>query len=1476
MAGGKGAKVQVTEYYMSMHQGICSTMDALLKIIVKEKVAWSGYLSGQTVININQPDLFGGVKKEGGVKGNMYFLPGDADQVLPDVLAQRLGRANGADAPGYRGLASAFFIGDKHRGFYWTANNPYLPGIWATGRRAPVGLNPSYALIPRPGSNFFPFTSVAGLAGFNVEALTPSGRTAIVLSSTGIQLWDMASRTLTSEIVADNPAGYDIGVDSETSFYGVIGGPALRHYDVDGSYTVVTTDFDTPVIGGVQYVAGRVIVLPGSDADLTFNFFNGSSVANVSVGFNATGFFEGSDGDAWLVGPVRSGGDVGIGHLMPDGSVDVFFVHTGSDADCGGIDNGNGQFFIAQQNAGGFLIDKLTQAIVHTSTSTNVGPGGNELREDFNIARNSSSNLIWIGFAQWSAATGELVRSVVPANWKSASAQRTVYDRLNNSLLSYEAFTSTSATWRDLDRGDLDANPAHIIYEALTNTDWGMGSPTSLIDVDSFEDAGVVLYNEPLGLSMIWTRQSSIQDFIQEVLDHIQAALFVDPQTGLLTLKLIRGDYDIGTLSTIDPSNATLSNFGRKLWGEIVNEISVTWTNPENEQDETVTVHDLASITTQGGVITDSRNYYGVRYALLAQRLAARDLRSAGAPLAACDAEVDRSLWFLRPASVVLLDWPEYGLVGLVMRVTSIDYGKPGDPTLKLSLIEDVFGLDAGDYVDPPSTSWEDTSAAPTPMSEQEALTLPYFMAKNAVTSIEGATYPEVLAGVLGASSNADAYGFELWGLVTLTDGSTEWQSLASLNIVGRGELAANLAAEAATTSATFASYVGAKRPQTTGFAIIGAGGETGNEIALITATGSSYSLARGVLDTVPKAWTAGTPVWFIDGEALFEDPDARSVAEVVEYRLLTRTSQGMLSLAAASVLEATMSERPWLPSRPANVTIDSVKFNTAATAVDMIGETVVPVTWANRNRLLEDAIVLTWTDATVTPETGQTTTITVLKADETTVLATHTGLIGTSYNVPVSDFGSEVVGLIKVSASRTDADGTFDSLQGHGIWIRVAAAGGAEGASGSGVASFAGAAAGASSLSASGTGTLSPSSSATAGSSLSGSGTGAGSFAGSSGSTPGYRFYGVRAKTTGVGYVSCNQFSLFEGGGSTDRSLAGTAGTDFSINNGFVASNVNDSNTSTFCASANSSAAGTNGVLWIDFGSGNKFDIRKFGWRARTDASGENPLTWEVVAKQASGDAWTVLCQLPNKASWTLGEYFEQTFLSLSYASQAVSSTASNSVTPTYDGPAATFAVTSGSLPSGMSLNSSTGELTGTAGSTQSGIVITATLSDGSGVAVVSSSFTLTAAVGYRYYFLEFITTPNGFIGASTIKLLDAGSTDHALSSGGAVATTVSYTQNGSFPVTNCNDGNDTSFTTSSAGTAAASGHGILIDMGSIYDITKLGYRSRSDSFGTVEAMKTGNVKAKVYAGASYTTLHAIDETATPYGNNEYREYTL
>jgi hypothetical protein len=143
--------------------------------------------------------------------------------------------------------------------------------------------------------------------------------------------------------------------------------------------------------------------------------------------------------------------------------------------------------------------------------------------------------------------------------------------------------------------------------------------------------------------------------------------------------------------------------------------------------------------------------------------------------------------------------------------------------------------------------------------------------------------------------------------------------------------------------------------------------------------------------------------------------------------------------LAQAPVVSYTLTERPWLPNRPANVLVDgTVAFNTLLTPHDMTGAPDVPTSWANRNRMLEDGLVLAWTDGDVTPETGQTTTITVLDEDGVTVLDTHTGLTGTSFDVPAASFGSADIAILRFSASRTDADGTFDSLQWHDIYVQV------------------------------------------------------------------------------------------------------------------------------------------------------------------------------------------------------------------------------------------------------------------------------------------------------------------------------------------------------------------------------------------------------------------------------------------------------
>lgn len=587
--------------------------------------------------------------------------------------------------------------------------------------------------------------------------------------------------------------------------------------------------------------------------------------------------------------------------------------------------------------------------------------------------------------------------------------------------------------WFFIPLGEFDSNPAHIIYESLTNTIWGMGSPSTAIDVDSFEAAAAVLYNEALGLSLMWTRQSTIESFISEILDHIEATLFVNPQNGLLTLKLIRADYSLTGLPEYTPDNSEVTKFSRKLWGETVNEIIVTWTNPENEQEETVIAQDLANIVTQGGIVSDSRNYYGVRNKELAMRLAQRDLRSSSTPLASCDIEVNREAWDLLPGDVVILNSPEDGINALVMRVGPVDYGRIGDAKVRASLVEDVFALATADYSVPPNTGAVDPSEAPTSADDYLIFTLPYYWVVNEIEPVVDPEYPEVYAGVLASEEGSDAFDYELMGEVTDTLGDVTFEEIGTKSIISRALLTDALSAEAESTL-IFPAGTQGPGPQIGGFVLIEGTDDTDTELCLIldySSSSDTHTLSRGVLDTVPRAWPAGTPVWFLTAGMVFFDSLPRSDAEVVNYKQLIRTSLGMLDESAAPTITETLIDRPYLPLRPANVLVNSDSGFGAV--LDLTGVDPIPTSWARRNRLTEDSVILAWTDGDVTPEASQTTVVRLLDLAEN-VLHEYTGIAGTSQNVDPVDFAGEEEGYIEFVSQRD----TFESLQGHRVRITL------------------------------------------------------------------------------------------------------------------------------------------------------------------------------------------------------------------------------------------------------------------------------------------------------------------------------------------------------------------------------------------------------------------------------------------------------
>lgn len=575
-----------------------------------------------------------------------------------------------------------------------------------------------------------------------------------------------------------------------------------------------------------------------------------------------------------------------------------------------------------------------------------------------------------------------------------------------------------------------DSNPAHIIYECLTDTDWGMGMSSTGINVESFNEMAQALYDEQFGLSLLWTQSSSIESFIQEILDHILATIFVNPRTGLLQVKLIRGDYDPDDLRTFGPDNCNVKSRQRKAWGETVNELVVTWTNPASEEEETITVQDSGNIAMQGGIVSDSRNYYGIRRAELAVTVGARDLRSASSPLLSVEIEADRTAWDLLPGDVCKFTWPEDGLEEVIMRVGAIDYGKPGAPTISAALIEDIFADDPGVWSTPPASAWVDPSELPTPMTYTQFYTVPLPpLVAQGVVSIDEVDdqYPRVIAGLLATHTSEDVINYELTGEKVLTTGETYLGSLGTKYLSMRAELVEPLVEEARSVVVDFGTFVGNRPlPMIGDYLLIGEGTDSVCEWAVVESYGGSpeaFTILRGVYDTIPRAWPAGTPIWVVVIASTTTDTNERLAGGNVDYYLRPRTSKGVLALGDTTVAVATMTDRPYRPFRPANTQIDGTTFGDKVYLTETFAD--IPVSWSNRNRLVEDAQVLAWTDGNVTPETGQTTTIRIL-TEWGDVLTEITGLSGTSYDIPYSAFDYERFPQVAFVSER---DG-FESIQ--------------------------------------------------------------------------------------------------------------------------------------------------------------------------------------------------------------------------------------------------------------------------------------------------------------------------------------------------------------------------------------------------------------------------------------------------------------
>lgn len=505
-----------------------------------------------------------------------------------------------------------------------------------------------------------------------------------------------------------------------------------------------------------------------------------------------------------------------------------------------------------------------------------------------------------------------------------------------------------------------DLNPAHIIYECIVNTDWGLEYNVNDIDNASFRAAADALKAEGFGLSVLWSQSTDIKEFIQEIIQHIDASLFVDRTTGRYTLKLIRSDYNPDLLPILDDDSiVSVAKYSKPTIGELTNSVTVKFWNRELGEEDAVTMQDIALTQQQGAVVSKSIEYQACCTAELAAKLCARDLRALTTPLIECTIECSRRVaGKLNIGDPFQLKWPDFGINEVTMRVQSIDMGTRTSGAISIQCVQDAFGLGKAMYSTPPATGWSPTDEIALPVQTRYHMSAPYWDLANNLDAGDFAqltdqtSYIETLAMQPSyATANGTYYtapapdeAYTAWGDIDFTPTGLLRYDVAPLD----NELSFTNVSEWPDTLEPGAYIMLGEGTETECVQYLG--GEAGEVVVL-----------RGVLDTVPKAHALGTRMW-IPQDDFSTDSRAHAVGSTQYIKMTTSTDGDGLDLLEVPTDAFTHTDRQWLPYPPGNYRVNGVPLPQGSITGPL------ELSWKHRNRLVTDRMLSFFDD---TPAEG-------------------------------------------------------------------------------------------------------------------------------------------------------------------------------------------------------------------------------------------------------------------------------------------------------------------------------------------------------------------------------------------------------------------------------------------------------------------------------------------------------------------------
>ena len=271
------------------------------------------------------------------------------------------------------------------------------------------------------------------------------------------------------------------------------------------------------------------------------------------------------------------------------------------------------------------------------------------------------------------------------------------------------------------------ANPANVIYEILTNAEWGLGITN--IDVADFQASAAVLASEGNSYGRILDRGILAKEILSEIQQQIDGFIVQDPVSKQWKLKLVReSDYPspLSLVPVFNEANTRDVEFTRGSWADTTNQVKVQFTDRNKEYKTTFAVaQDMANkIIQNGDNVTTTLNMQGIQDRTVANRFAWQELRTLSYPLAKGKIRANREHISLLPGDLARLIWPPYD-IDIYIRITRIQLGSDSANEIIYDYSEDIFRQELPSFSDPTDTLWVATDQGAVNPSAARVFPLP-------------------------------------------------------------------------------------------------------------------------------------------------------------------------------------------------------------------------------------------------------------------------------------------------------------------------------------------------------------------------------------------------------------------------------------------------------------------------------------------------------------------------------------------------------------------------------------------------------------------------------------------------------------------------------------------------------------------------------------------------------------------------------